>query len=114
MSTELTKADVPIPRRSQSRNTMAFPRELREAIPDLPTYVGRVLELDSMSAQPTHSLLSGPRVSLRMLVKETGKLQGEFTVRIELETESARALAATLVQLAEQAEKLEPSPFPIF
>ncbi len=93
---------------------MAFPRELREAIPDLPTYVGRVLELDSMSAQPTHTNLFGPRVHLKLVVKETGKLHGEFTVGVDLETESARALAATLAQLADQADqadKLDPSPF---
>ena len=113
MSSELTKADVPIPRRPLSRNTMAFPRELRDAIPDLPTYVGRVLELDSMSAQPTHSHLFGPRVNLKLIVKETGKLHGEFTVRVDLQAESARALAATLIQLADKADQMEPSPFPI-
>jgi hypothetical protein len=43
------------------------------------------------------------------VVKETGKLTGEFTVRVDLEVESARALAATLTQLADQAEKLEAS-----
>lgn len=107
MSTELTRADVPVPRSRFSRNTMAFPRELREAIPDLPTYVGRVLELDSMSAQPTNTHLFGPRVHLKLVVKETGKLTGEFTVRMDLEVESARALAATLTQLADQAEKLD-------
>jgi hypothetical protein len=109
MSTELTKTDVPVPRGRFSRNTMAFPRELRDAIPDLPTYVGRVLELDSMSAQPTNTHLFGPRVHLKLVVKETGKLTGEFTVRVDLEVESARALAATLTQLADQAEKLEAS-----
>jgi hypothetical protein len=86
---------------------MAFPRELRDAIPDLPTCVGRLLELDSMSAQPTNTVLYGPRVHLKLVVKETGKLSGEFTVRVDLEVESARALAATITQLADQAEKLE-------
>jgi hypothetical protein len=111
MSTELTRADVPVPRSRFSRNTMSFPRELRDAIPDLPTYVGRVLELDSMSAQPTNTQLFGPRVHLKLVVKETGKLNGEYTVRVDLQVESARALAATLIQLADQAEKLEVSPF---
>ena len=86
---------------------MAFPRELRAAIPDLPTYVGRVLELDAMSALPSNTRLYGPRVHLKFVVKETGNLHGEFVVRADLEVESARALAATLLQLADQAEKLE-------
>ena len=108
MSTELTKVEVPVRRRSSfSRNTMAFPRELRDAIPDLPTYVGRVLELDALSAEPTNTHLYGPRVHLKMVVKETGRLQGEYTVRADFEVESARALAATLLQLADQAEKME-------
>ena len=107
MSTELSRTDVPVPRARPPRNTMVFPRELREAIPDLPTYVGRVLELDSMSARPTNTDRYGPRVHLSLVVKETGKLKGEFTVRVDMEVESARALAATLNQLAEEAEKLE-------
>ena len=111
MSSELIRTDVPVPRGKLSRNTMAFPRELREAIPDLPTYVGRVLELDSMSAQPSNTNVFGPRVHVKLVVKETGKLHGEFTVRVDLEVESARALAVTLTQLADQAEKLDVSPF---
>lgn len=111
MSTEISRKDVPVPRGRLSRNTMAFPRELREAIPDLPTYVGRVLELDSMSARPTKTDLYGPRVHLSLVVKETGKLKGEFSVRVDLEADSARGLAATLSQLADEAEKLEVSPF---
>ena len=111
MSTELTRADVPVPSSRFSSNTMSFPRELRDAIPNLPTYVGRVLQLDSMSAQPANNTLFGPRVHLKLVVKETGKLNGEFTVRVDLEVESARALAATLTQLADQAEKLDVSPF---
>jgi hypothetical protein len=115
MSTELTRTDTPIPSRRYrfSRNTMSFPKELRDAIPDLPTYVGRVLELDSMSAQPTNNHLTGPRVHLKLIVKETGKLDGEYTIRVDLEVDSARGLAATLTQLADQAEKLEVSPFPL-
>src|SRR5215831_113017 len=105
------RRDKPSRYRLPRNNHMAFPRELRDAIPDLPTYVGRVLELDSMSAQPTNTNMFGPRVHLKLVVKETGKLHGEFTVRVDLETESARALAATLTQLADQAEKMEVSPF---
>ena len=109
MSSEIARTSVPVRRYRFSRNTMAFPRELREAIPDLPTYVGRVLELDAMSALPTNSQF-GPRVHLSLVVKETGKLSGEYVVRVDLEVESARALAATLTQLADQAEKLDPTP----
>jgi hypothetical protein len=37
-------------------------------------------------------------------VKETGKLTGEFTVFIDLQPEAARALAGTLVKLADEVE----------
>ena len=103
MSTELTRTSVPIPRRRGSPNTMAFPRALREAIPDLPTYVGRVLQIDSMNGRAVRTRLFGPRVLLNCVVKETGKLSGEFVVRIDLQPDAARALAATLTQLADQA-----------
>ena len=48
---------------------MAFPRELREAIPDLHT--GRALELDSIDAQSSNTLLFGPA---RKLAAELNKL----------------------------------------
>lgn len=83
---------------------MSFPRALRDAIPDMPTCVGRVLELDSTSGAISHLYPSCPPVQLRMLVKETGKLQGEFVVLIDLQPEAARALAETLTRLAEEAE----------
>ena len=112
MSTELTKGGTPAsPRYRFSRNTMSFPRELREAIPDLPTCVGRVLELDAISSEATNRALFGPHVHLKFVVKETGKLKGEFTVGVSLQVESARALAATLTQLADQAEKMDVTPF---
>jgi len=84
---------------------MAFPRALREAIPDLPTCVGRVLKIDSIDGQTSNSALFGPRVQLKLVVTETGKLTGKFVVRIDLEPEAARALAATLTQLADQTEE---------
>jgi len=104
MSTHLARTGVPMPRRTRNRNTMTFPRELRAAIPDLPTCMGRVLQLDSMNGQVSSSRLFGTRVHLKLVVKETGKLKGEFVVRVDLEAEAARALAATLQQLAEQVE----------
>jgi len=85
---------------------MAFPRELRDAIPDL--HRGRVLELDSISGTATHTLLFGRLVQLKLVVKETGKLSGEFVVGMALQIDAARQLAATLTRLADEAEQMEP------
>ena len=85
------------------RNYMSFPRELREAIPEL--HAGRCLELASVDGQGVNVPFFGPAVQLKLLVKETGKLTGKFVVRIDLEPEAARALAASLLKLANDAEK---------
>ena len=106
MKRELTRKNVPVPRSLRRRNTMAFPRELREAIPDL--HAGRVLELDSINGHSFNTTQFGPRVELKLVVKETGKLTGEYVLRMGLEVEAARKLAATLTQLADGAEKVEP------
>src|ERR1035437_3792938 len=98
MSTELTHKNVPA-RRLVRRNTMAFPRELRQAIPDL--HAGRVLELDSINGRAPDFSLFGPPVELKLVVKETG----EFVVVMGLQIDAARKLAATLTELADQAEK---------
>jgi hypothetical protein len=111
MAKELVAKRKSVRRRLHTVNTMSFPTQLRDAIPDLPTYAGRVLKLDSISAVPTHTELYGPRVHVSLVVQETGKLTGEFTVLMDLEVESARALAETLTKLADQSEKLEPTPF---
>lgn len=87
---------------------MAFPRELRQAIPDL--HAGRALELDSIRGQSSNTLLFGPLVRLKLLVKETGKLSGQFVVRMDLQPDAARQLASQLNQLADAAEQLQPSP----
>ena len=105
MTTKLTRANVPMSRRIPYRNTITFPSALRAAIPDLPTCVGRVLALDSMSGHAWNTPMFGPRVQLKLVTKETGKLKGEFTVRVDLDPEAARALAATLTQLADQVAK---------
>ena len=107
MSSELTRKAVPARRRLARRNTMAFPRELRAAIPDL--HAGRVLELDSINGRASNTLLVGPLVELKLLVKETGKLSGEFVVRMGLQVDAARKLAATLTRLADEAEKSKSS-----
>jgi hypothetical protein len=83
---------------------MAFPRELREAIPDL--HRGRILELDSINGAASHISIFGPLVQLKLVVKETGKLNGQFVVGMGLQVDAARQLAATLIELAEKAEKL--------
>jgi hypothetical protein len=102
MSTELTRKNVPA-RHLVRRNTMAFPRELRQAIPDL--HAGRVLELDSINGRTSDIPVFSPPVELRLVVKETGKLTGEFVVVMGLQIDAARKLAATLAELADQAER---------
>jgi len=82
---------------------MAFPRELRGAIPDL--HAGRVLELDSINGQGSNAPLFGPLVQLKLVVKETGKLSGQFVIRMDLQPEAAREFAATLMRLADAAEE---------
>ena len=82
---------------------MAFPRALRQAIPDL--HAGRVLELDSINGRAPDFSLFVPPVELRLVVKETGKLKGEFVVVMGLQIDAARKLAATLTELADQAER---------
>jgi len=86
---------------------MAFPRELREAIPVL--HAGRALELDSIHGQSSNTLLFGPLVRLKLLVKETGKLSGQFTVRMDLQPDAARKLAAELNKLADLADRSQPT-----
>ena len=85
---------------------MAFPRELRVAIPDL--HAGRVLDLDSISGFASHTLLMGRMVHLKLGVKETGKLSGKYVVGMALQLDAARQLAATLTKLADEAERKEP------
>src|SRR5262245_31193263 len=85
------------------RTQMTFPRELRHAIPDLPTCEGRVLALESITGA-TCPARFGMHVKLQLLVQETGKLQGKYTLTTELQPEAARQLAEALNQLADQAD----------
>src|SRR5260370_34402206 len=94
--TQLRRKNPPKPRGLRRRNIMALPRELRRGIPDL--HAGRVLELDSISGQASNTPLFGPLVELKLVVKETGKLTGEFIVRMGLQVDAARKLAATLTE----------------
>jgi hypothetical protein len=82
---------------------MAFPRELRQAIPDL--HAGRILEPDSINGRTSDIPVFSPPVELRLVVRETGKLTGEFVVVMGLQIDAARKLATTLMELADQAEK---------
>jgi hypothetical protein len=106
MRNELAAKDNPA-RRLARRNYMAFPRELREAIPDL--HAGRALELDSINGQSSNTLLLGPLVQLKLLVKETGKLSGQFVVRMDLQPDAARKLATELNKLADVADRSKPA-----
>jgi hypothetical protein len=102
MTTKLTTRSRALVR---PRNTMAFPRELRNAIPDL--HAGRVLELDSINGQASNTSLFGRIVELKLVVKETGKLKGQYVVRMALQVDAAHQLASTLKEPADQAEETE-------
>jgi hypothetical protein len=89
-------------------NSMTFPRELRDAIPDHEPSAGRVLKLESVDAQAAHTVEWGRRVQIRLHVCETGKLSGAFDVLIDVEAEAAQALADTIRGAVEQSAKLSP------
>src|SRR4051812_14172395 len=93
------------PMRLSGRNSMTFPRELRDAIPEERGYSGRVLELDAIDGKVRDIGLAGPVVHLDLRVQETGKLTGKFTLWMDLQPSAARALAATLSQIADRAER---------
>ncbi|HXA51063.1 MAG TPA: hypothetical protein VNV86_12190 [Candidatus Acidoferrum sp.] len=101
MSTEVSRKGAPVRRALARRNSMAFPRELRDAIP--PLHDGRVLELASINGHASNTTLFGPLVELKLVVQETGKRSDSFVVLMRLQPEAARTLAATLTELADQA-----------
>jgi hypothetical protein len=90
-------------------NTMSFPQELRDAIPELQPCWGRILVLSSIDGDCQHNL-RGRRVGLKFQVEETGKLSGAFPVYADLDVEAARTLAATLLNLVEQVQQLPQKP----
>jgi hypothetical protein len=100
MSSEVKRKDMGVRRTLPRRNSMAFPRELRDAIP--PLYDGRVLELDSITGQASNTELFGSLVELKLVVKETGRHSESFVVVMRLQADAARKLAATLTGLADQ------------
>lgn len=88
-------------------NHIYFPQRLRDAIPgpELPG-CARCLNLTSLDGDCSSDTLFGPRVRLKFLAEESGKLTGTFEIGVDLQVEAARALAATLLDLAERVEKL--------
>jgi hypothetical protein len=95
-------------RRLPLTNNVTFPRELRDAIPDCEPSAGRVLKLDSASAQAANTVEWGRRVQIKLEVCETGKLSGVFGVWVDMEAEAARALAETILGAVEQSGKIAP------
>jgi hypothetical protein len=91
-----------------------FPKELRDAIPD---YGSRALVFDSVDGSPSHAPVSisgmigesqfdfGARTQIHLLVHETGKLDGRFTLLVDLDSETTRALGKFLIELADQSEE---------
>jgi hypothetical protein len=93
------------------QNTMCFPQALRDTIPTTPGCWGRALALSSITGDSRNSPFYGRQVVIQLEVCETGKLTGVFDVVAHLNLEAARALAKTLTDLVEQAEK-RPVTFP--
>jgi hypothetical protein len=103
-----TRSDAPWP------NMIIFPQELKKAIPD---YGSRALVFGSVSGFVGTSPVSvagmvdetafdmGRRTQLQLVVHETGALQGEFKVLIDLDTVTTRDLGEFLIRLADRAEQ---------
>ena len=100
----LSAPPKPLLRRPLNPNRLFLPRALREAIPDLPTCIGRDLELEALSGRVVNAFFTGKCVQLELLGAETGKLKGKFPLRVSLSVEAARVLAKSLNKLADQAE----------
>jgi hypothetical protein len=102
---ELTKSNKPWP------NTITFPKELRDAIPQ---YAPRALVFDSVtgahydgnqfSALIGRYRVEGARTRLKFQVHETGKLNGQFDLLVDMDVETTRALGKYLMDLADQAQ----------
>jgi hypothetical protein len=79
---------------------------LRDAIPEFEPCLGRVLQLENADVAASDSEWIGRRVSIRLTVCETGKLDGVFDVSVSLNVEAAKALAQLLNAAAEKASTL--------
>ena len=86
-------------------NWITFPQKLRDAIPEFEPCAGRVLKLESVDAGMTDSELFGRRVAVKLQVCETGKLDGVFDIRIDLNISAAEALADVLKTAADKAKQ---------
>ena len=104
--TAVIPADQQLRPKMFRQNTMAFPQGLREAIPTMSGCWGRALALARIDGDCCNSALFGQQVRIRFQVEETGKLTGKFDVQACLNLEEARALAKTLLELADQAERM--------
>ena len=82
-----------------------WPQKLRDAIPEFEPCAGRVLKLESADAGLSDSELFGRRVAVRLRICETGKLDGVFDIRIDLNISAAEALAEVLRTAAERAKQ---------
>jgi len=102
MSKELTRGTVSRRTRMTPYNTIAFPRALRDAIPDL--HSGRALKLDEVTALISRAEFFEDHIQLNFTARETGKLSGEYVVRVDLLADAARGLGETLVRLANELE----------
>jgi hypothetical protein len=85
-------------------NWITFPQELRDAIPTIEPCRGRVLQLDSVDAAPTDTEWTGRRVAVKLRCCETGKLDGVFDIRIDLNISAAEALAEVLRSAVDRAK----------
>jgi len=103
MSIEVKRNTTALRRASRRRNWIAFPRELRDAIPLL--HDGRVLEIDAINGQASDSPLFGPGVELKLVAKETGKRRDSYVTVLRLQPDAARKLAATLTELAGRVDQ---------
>jgi hypothetical protein len=88
-------------------NHIYFPQRLRDAIPG-PESPGcaRCLNLTSIDGDYSSDNLFGQRVRLKFLAEESGKLTGAFEIGVDLQVDAARALARTLLDLAERLEEV--------
>jgi hypothetical protein len=101
--------------RGKSRwpNTIVFPRELRDAIP---VYGSRALLFDAVSGTSHNAPVAssgmtgeeffnfGPLARAEFTIHETGKLNGRYTLLVDLDSTTMRALGEFLIDLADRAE----------
>jgi hypothetical protein len=99
---------------SQWPNTIVFPKELRDAIP---VYGSRALIFDAVTGTPHTSPVAvsgmigeeqydfGPRAQAELTVHESGKLEGVYTLLVDLDSVTMRVLGEFFVDLANRAER---------